>query len=378
MGFTVAMFMTIGNPAAFKLTLGVYLALACYYFIYLTCHTYKPWYVLVGVALFTIVILETPLLEFFVFVFRGILPGSAPGEEYHGFWKLFIRMLFGSGFMEELIKALPVFCARWLGTRFSYPLRERVGVWGPLDGILLGAASAVGFTLFETLGQYVPLTTNKVGIQYGTGVGELAGLQLLIPRMLSSVGGHMAFSGYMGYFIGLSVLNPGHAIMLISVGYLSSSVLHALWNSSSALGPWAMVASGGLSYACLAAAILKARQITNKHRIGLGTSSATVPPPPLLFALHVENYLIDLYPGKKITTSEIKSLASGAANGIVAEVNQNPRDSSIFGLKNLSSSSWYAVMPSSVSVRIIFGQSVRLALGTRIHFGTIEGEICQR
>ena len=188
----------------------------------------------------------------------------------------------------------------------------------------------------------------------------------------------MAFSGYMGYFIGLSVLNPGHASMLISVGYLSSSVLHALWNSSSALGAWAMVASGGLSYACLAAAILKARQITNKHRIGLGTSSTTIPPSPLLFALHVENYLIDLYPGKKITTSEIKSLASGAANGIVAEVNQNPRDSSIFGLKNLSSSSWYAVMPSSVSVRIIFGQSVRLALGTRIHFGTIEGEICQR
>ncbi len=44
MGFTVAMFMTLDNPAAFKLTLGIYLALACYYFIYLSCHTYKPWY----------------------------------------------------------------------------------------------------------------------------------------------------------------------------------------------------------------------------------------------------------------------------------------------------------------------------------------------
>ncbi|MGO9533310.1 MAG: PrsW family intramembrane metalloprotease [Syntrophobacteraceae bacterium] len=378
MGFTVAMFMTLDNPAAFKLTLGIYLALACYYFIYLSCHTYKPWYVLVGAALFTIAILETPLLELFVFVFRDILPGSQPGEEYHSFWKLFIRMLFGAGLMEELIKALPVFFARWLGTCCSYPLRERVGVWGPLDGILLGAASAVGFTLFETLGQYVPLTTNKVGIQYGTMVGELAGLQLLIPRMLSSVGGHMAFSGYMGYFIGLSVLNPGRTSILIGVGYLSSAVLHALWNSSSALGAWAMIASGGLSYAFLAAAILKARQITNKHGIGLGTSSTTMPPSPLLFALHLENYFIDLYLGKKITTSEIKSLASGAANRIVAEVNQNPRDPSILGLKNLSNSTWYVVTASSVSVRIMFGQSVRLTPGTRIHFGTVEGEICHR
>ena len=378
MGFTVAMFMMLDNPAAFKLILGIYLALACYYFIYLNCHKYKPWYVLVGVALSTIVILETPLLEFFAFVFRGILPGSELRDGHHSFWKLFFSMLFGAGFMEELIKALPVFCARWLGTRLSYPLRERVGVWDPLDGILLGAASAVGFTLFETLGQYVPLTTIKIGIQYGTGVGELAGLQLLIPRMLSSVAGHMAFSGYMGYFIGLSVLNPGHKGTLIGVGYLSSSVLHALWNSSSALGAWAMIAFGGLSYAFLAAAILKARQITDKHPVGLGTTPTTTLSPPPLFALHLGNYLIDLYLGRKITTSEIRGLASSEANGIVAEVNQNPRDPSILGLKNFSTSTWYVVMASSVSVRVVFGQSVKLTHGTRIHFGTVEGEICRR
>jgi hypothetical protein len=247
-----------------------------------------------------------------------------------------------------------------------------------LDGILLGAASAVGFTLFETLGEYVPFTTTRVGVQYGIGIGELAGLQLLIPRMLSSVAGHMAFSGYMGYFIGLSVLNPGRKSMLIGVGYLSSSVLHALWDSSSALGAWAMIAFGGLSYAFLAAAIVKARQINNKNRIGVGITPTTMLSLSVPFALHVKDYFVDLFLGKKITESEIKGLASGAANGIVAEVNQNPGDPSILGLKNLSSSTWYVVTASSIAVRIIFGQSVRLTPGTRINFGTVEGQICRR
>jgi len=64
-------------------------------------------------------------------------------------------MFFGAGLMEELLKALPVLLAYVVGSRLSFPWRERIGVWEPLDGILLGAASAVGFTLLETLGQYV-------------------------------------------------------------------------------------------------------------------------------------------------------------------------------------------------------------------------------
>ncbi len=37
---------------------------------------------------------------------------------------------------------------------------------------------------------------------------QLAGLQLLIPGILGSAAGHMAYSGYLGYFIGLSALKP--------------------------------------------------------------------------------------------------------------------------------------------------------------------------
>jgi RsiW-degrading membrane proteinase PrsW (M82 family) len=61
-------------------------------------------------------------------------------------------------------------------------------------------------------------------------------LQLLIPGILGSAAGHMAQSGYSGYFIGLSALKPRKRWLILGVGYFSASALHALWNASGALG----------------------------------------------------------------------------------------------------------------------------------------------
>ncbi|WP_414541256.1 PrsW family glutamic-type intramembrane protease [Nostoc sp. CCY0012] len=262
--FVVLMFATVGQPQANQVIVATYIASAAYYFVYQLCGKQKPWWVLMGAALCTTLILLSPLLDLFIFVFRVILPGNLPTpQEPITFTELLVRMFFGAGLMEELLKALPLIGAYFIGLGLPSPWRERIGIWEPLDGILLGTASAVGFTLLETLGQYVPDITHNVTQQVGIGAaGQLAGLQLLIPRILGSVAGHMAYSGYLGYFIGLAVLKPRMSWQILSIGYLSASALHALWNATGSINALLLVVVGVLSYAFLMAAILKARVLS--------------------------------------------------------------------------------------------------------------------
>ena len=205
----------------------------------------------------TIILLVSPVWRLFDYIFRDILPGdvwNVPNDA--SFLSHLIANFFGAGMAEELLKAIPIFAALFLGKILNDKWRSKIGVEEPLDGILIGTASAVGFTLLETLFQYVPEIVEQVG--------ESAGLQLLIPRILGAVAGHMAYSGYFGYFIGLSVLKPRQAWLILPIGYLSSSLLHGLWNATVSI-PFGLIVSaivGIISYAFLAAAILKARALS--------------------------------------------------------------------------------------------------------------------
>ena len=260
--FVVSMFAAVGKDV-FNLLLAVYLASAAYFFIYRICGKRKPWWLLLFCAVSTSLILVGPILPLFITVFRDILPGSVPnpGEEV-SFMSLLIRMLFGAGLMEELLKALPVLGVYFLGRLLRSPWREQVGVWEPLDGILLGAASAIGFSLVETLGQYVPGIIDNVTLQAGQTAAEISGLHLLIARIIGSVVGLMAYSGYLGYYIGLSVLKRRQRWQILGIGYVSDATLHALWNTTGFIRPEHLAEDGILSYAFKAAAILKERALS--------------------------------------------------------------------------------------------------------------------
>lgn len=254
-GFVAVMFATVGNPEMFNRAIGCYIAGMAYYFVYQLCGKRKPGWVLLLVGYATVLLLVSPVLDGFIYVFREILPGQfpAPGERL-SLAELAVRMFFGAGLLEELLKAIPLFFIYLIARGLPSPWREGVGIWEPLDGILLGTASAVGFTLVETLGQYVPNAIQNLG-------GE-AGLQLLIARILGAVAGHMAYSGYFGYAIGLSVLIPSKRWRTLGLGLLTSAVLHALWNTAGFVDTGLLVAVGVISYAFLAAAILKARELS--------------------------------------------------------------------------------------------------------------------
>jgi RsiW-degrading membrane proteinase PrsW (M82 family) len=279
--FVVGMFASIGNPVLFNLLLSLAISSGAYYFIYQLCGKLKPWWWLISAAILTALLLTPPLgllipiwpaMDWF---FRDVLPGDVFGLDRgspafstnivanifgrESFPTALITHFFGAGLAEELFKAVPILIALFVGSQFG---SRRLGVWEPLDGILIGAASAVGFTLLETLGQYVPNIVSNIAPRADVGTAQLIGLQLLIPRILGSVAGHMAYSGYFGYFIGLSTIRPSHRWQILGIGYLSASGLHALWNSSGTLNEIVSILVGIVSYMFLAAAILKARALS--------------------------------------------------------------------------------------------------------------------
>ncbi len=262
-GFVVSLFVAVGQPVVFNRLLAVYIALAAYYFVYRLCGKRKPWWILVCAALGTFFLLRSPILPLSVVIFREWLPGQVPrpGEAINPLM-LLIRMFFGAGLMEELIKAIPLATLFAIGRLLPSPWNQRVGIWEPLDGILLGAASAIGFTLVETLGQYVPDMIQTASLPGGDGWNQLRGLQVLIPRLLGLIAGHMAYSGYFGYFVGLSVLKPRQGWMILIIGYLTAAGLHALWNVMGSVSELLLALTGIVSYAFLAAAILKARSLS--------------------------------------------------------------------------------------------------------------------
>jgi len=263
--FVVFLFFA-SNSVQFNIFLGTYIITISYYFIYRLCGKHKPWWLLIGVATVEMVILASPILLLFIFIFRGILPGGIPQNNLAS---TFVANFFGAGLMEELIKALPAFGLICLSSKLKSPWREKIGIWEPLDGILIVASAGAGFTFLETLGQYVPMVIAKGG--------ELAGLQLLIPRTLGSIVGHMAYSGCFGYFIGLSMLKPSKRWILLLIGWLTAAGLHSLWNTAAIMsfnpliGLFLLVLAGILAYTFLIAAILKARQLSPNRRENFAT-----------------------------------------------------------------------------------------------------------
>lgn len=74
----VGLFSSLGHPVLFNQFLGFYLALAAYFVVYRLSEKPKPWWILTGSAIFTIVMLASPVFGLFVLVFREILPVKSP------------------------------------------------------------------------------------------------------------------------------------------------------------------------------------------------------------------------------------------------------------------------------------------------------------
>jgi RsiW-degrading membrane proteinase PrsW (M82 family) len=275
-----------GKPAAAVLNvaaqifiiLAVYIAFMANYYINHMCGRAKPGWLLLLVVLFTGVMLNGVLWSLWYDIFYTVIPGTA-WEKSKNVVANLAGNLFGTGLCEEGFKAWPLFALAQLGaallswsrrsegrrSRFFAPLRKRVGLCEPLDGIVLGVASGSGFFVKETLGQYVPHIMSQA--KYPS-AQAFDGLVLLLARGLPELAEHSAWCGLFGYFIGLAVLQPRMAVYLIPLGWLIAAALHCAWDgigsvtNSNLVVDAFLIGDGLLSYALLAGAIFKAREIS--------------------------------------------------------------------------------------------------------------------
>ncbi|HVC52936.1 MAG TPA: PrsW family glutamic-type intramembrane protease [Stellaceae bacterium] len=361
--FAIALLILAGaNEKAFLGLLATYLWLANIYLVYLWCGKKQPFpYVLLITALSFI--LDLILLRPIQLTERALPSLIAPG------------------LVEELAKALPLGIVLLATCRLSHYRQRKYGLREPLDGILLAAASASGFAFLETMFLYVP--------KYGAAVG--------VPRLAVNILGHIAYAGAFGYFIGLAVLhrrNVKKAMLAIVMGYLIANLLHDLWDAISIYGK-TFVLFGLVhemlvavsAFIVLATAILKAREISPEREflwpfgnmpVYQAPEVGPVPVSPAMFGdfwLLIGSARTRLANGGNVTVRDIPSLKARSPDGTIAEVLRHPGDPRVLVLRNLSTTTWEAVLPDGTVRPVEPAGTVRLAGGIRLDFGTQAGAI---
>jgi RsiW-degrading membrane proteinase PrsW (M82 family) len=278
--------MTSGKPAppginaawqVFSI-LAIYIAFIINYYINQMCGQARSGWLQALVSVTMLWLLTSPFWDYWYDLFYSVIPGHSL-EKSSTALAVIAGDIFGTGLCEEGFKALPLMGLALAGAAFAFLSRhtagrlsallsgvtEHFGLRGPLDGIVLGAASGSGFFIYETLVQYVPQVLDSAKYPADR---AFDGLVQLLARGLPELTAHSAYSGLFGYFIGLTVLRPGMAVLLMPLGWLSAAVLHGAWDATSDLVDSALIGApvhlviGVLSYALLAGAISKARDIS--------------------------------------------------------------------------------------------------------------------
>ena len=146
-----------------------------------------------------------------------------------GFLGLVLFFFVVVGPIEESVKLLAVRLYAYTDDRFD----------AVIDGAVYGAIAGLGFVVIENfvyIAQNVDMAELTVGIAaLGAGDGIAALRALAGP-------GHVVYSAFAGYYLGLAKFNPGNRGPIIVKGLVLAAAIHALYNTL--VGPVTGVASG--------------------------------------------------------------------------------------------------------------------------------------
>jgi RsiW-degrading membrane proteinase PrsW (M82 family) len=242
-----------GYAIFYEGVLGVYIGLATIFFIVNVADIKLPTWIPIASALFTILMLTIEIPFYFLSIFfrPPIIQALLKDTTIVGH---FIGHFIGAGLMEELFKAFPVFIALAFVNQF-----KRLNISGfeesrlsPTLAVVIGSSSAVGFIIYETLMGYVP--------NYQAEGGIAIGLMLLIPRFITGIAGHAAWSGIFAYFIALGFYYKKKTFFYPFMGWMLASGLHGLWNTSLLVSYKFMFTIGVGSFIVFIGYLFKARQ----------------------------------------------------------------------------------------------------------------------
>jgi RsiW-degrading membrane proteinase PrsW (M82 family) len=280
----VAVLYDADTPEKFRNYAGGGICVGTFVLVYRSCGRHKPLVIIAAVMAVLAGLLLTPAGAPYFFVFRT-LTGAEPLAHSHTFVTALVGNFFAAGLMEELMKQTPVFLLIYWTWRSR---SERARAWGvsePLDAIVYACAAATMFILIETLRQYAPNQAvdvyNAVNEKthdpdFAVVTGFLEATQLAIQRTVDSATGHLAFSGYFAYYVGLGLLRPQYRTRYWIGGYIGAATLHAFSNALLVFDSMAVkVPMNIISVTFLVAAILNARKVSPTRADNFATVSYT-------------------------------------------------------------------------------------------------------
>lgn len=141
----------------------------------------------------------------------------------------------------------------------------------PIDGLVIGVASGMGFAALETMGYAFTAL-----IASGGGVG--AAVQTLFVRGLFSPAGHTAWTGLTGGALWAWAARPSRKRLLILVGtFVGVVALHAAWDAIGSLVGYLVVGAISIGWLLLEMRRLRCLPASDEEQVRAGRGTLPAP-----------------------------------------------------------------------------------------------------
>ena len=149
---------------------------------------------------------------------------------------LFFYLVVGP--VEETVKLLAVRLYAYTDRRFD----------AVIDGAVYGAVAGLGFATIEN-SLYIARNIDLGELAVGAGVVGVLGAGEGIVGIRALAGpGHVIYSAYAGYYLGLAKFNPDHRGPIVIKGLLIAAVIHATYNTTAGPGTALIETATGLPF----------------------------------------------------------------------------------------------------------------------------------